>query len=426
MIFLYNILFLLGCLLSSPLIIAKTFTSEKRRRTLLNRLRPKISIGSPPERPVWIHALSVGEVLAAVNLAKKVGGKGSNRYVVFSVSTLTGYETAKRLFHGDVTSILFFPYDLIWSVRRAFRAIDPRVCILVESDIWPNFIYEAQRRRIPVILANGRISPRSFRGYRRASFFMKSVFSGLSAVCAQTEMEAKRFIAVGACADRVKVTGNLKFDYETPPLSEGDISRLRASMGIEPHVRVLLAGSTHEGEEEILLNCFVALKKDFSDLMLVVVPRDAARGSRIQQMFNTAGCPVVLKTVLDELDRPDSSQVIVVDTMGELRRLYALADVVFVGKSLVNLGGQNPLEPAAFKKPILFGPYMFNFELVAKMLTQRGGAIQVKSEEELAEQVKRLFLDSKQSETMGMKAFEVLSMNRGAVDKTLKLVERFL
>jgi len=423
MMLLYNIVFLLGGVLSLPLIIAKVLTSDKRRKTVLNRLGSKAFDGVEREKPVWIHALSVGEVLAAVHLAKKIG---PNRSVLLSVSTLTGHETAKRLLNGSVASIVFFPYDLIWSVRKAIRAVDPSVCVLVESDIWPNFIHEAQRREIPVILANGRISPRSFRGYRRLSFFMKPVFSSISAICAQTETDAKRFIAIGARKDRVKVTGNLKFDCKLMHLSGREISRLRASMGIGPRVSVLLAGSTHEGEEKILLKCFMVLKKSFSDLILVVVPRDPTRAYRIQQMFERAGCPASLKSELDETDGHDAPHAIVVDTMGELRQLYAIADIVFVGKSLVNLGGQNPLEPAAFKKPIIFGPHMFNFELVAEMLIQQGGAVEVANEKELMEQVKSLLLDSTRCETMGMKAYEVLGMNRGAVEKTLNVVERFL
>jgi 3-deoxy-D-manno-octulosonic-acid transferase len=255
---------------------------------------------------------------------------------------------------------------------------------------------------------------------------MGNIFSSISAICAQTEMDAQRFVAIGARKDKVEVTGNLKFDYKLMRLSGGEISRLRASMGIGPGVSVFLAGSTHEGEEKILLKCFMVLKKSFADLILVVVPRDPTRAYRTQQMFERAGCPASLKSELDEMDGHDASHAIVVDTMGELRQLYAIADVVFVGKSLVNLGGQNPLEPAAFKKPILFGPHMFNFELVAEMLIQQGGAVEVANEKELMEQVKSLLLDSKRCETMGMKAYEVLGMNRGAVEKTLNVVERFL
>jgi 3-deoxy-D-manno-octulosonic-acid transferase len=198
------------------------------------------------------------------------------------------------------------------------------------------------------------------------------------------------------------------------------------SMGIDSRVRVLLAGSTHEGEEKVLLNAFKVLKKSFSDLVLVVVPRDPVRAHSIQQMFGRAGCSAFLKTELEKMDRPLAPDAIIVDTMGELRQLYAIADVVFVGKSLVNLGGQNPLEPAAFKKPILFGPYMFNFELVAEMLIHHGAAVQVANEKELMEQVKSLLLDAERFDMMGMRAYEVLGMNRGAVDKTLQVVEGFL
>jgi 3-deoxy-D-manno-octulosonic-acid transferase len=346
--------------------------------------------------------------------------------MVLSASTLTGYQMARKLAGSTVASIVFFPYDLTWSVRKALRAVRPLVFVLVESDVWPNFLHEANRLRVPLILANGRISPRSFQGYKKISFFMKPVFSKFSAVCAQTEMDAERFVAIGAHKDRVAVTGNLKFDYEPEVWSDREIIELRRSMGVAAGARVLLAGSTHAGEEKTLLDSFRALKSRFSDLVLVAVPRDPGRARNVQKMFSKGGFPASMKTELDETDTPRPSDVIVVDTMGELRRLYAMADVVFVGKSLVNLGGQNPLEPAACKKPIVFGPHMFNFALVARMLVEQGGAIEVANQTQLVKQVEMLLRDAKRRETVGAKAYQVLCKNQGAVEKTLDIVQRFL
>lgn len=427
MIILYNILFSISIVLALPVIFVKVLTSEKTQKTVIRRLGTQGFIRAPARRPVWVHALSVGEVLAAVPLVKKIAKIRSNRQIVLSVSTITGHGIAKRVLgRSDVDSIFFLPYDLVWSVRKIIRSVNPVALILVESDIWPNFIYEMKRREIPFILVNGRISPRSFSGYRCVSFFMKRVFSNISTICAQTEMDANRFVAIGAAPEKVHVTGNIKFDQEPVFASYEEIGELRASLGIAPTAKVLVAGSTHEGEEVILLRCLEALRGSFPDLVLVVVPRDPGRANMVQEMFEQTGFLALLRTELDSMDMKSTPEVIIVNTIGELRQLYAMADVVFVGKSLVNLGGQNPLEPAALKKPILFGPHMFNFKLIAEDLVREGGALEVANEEELLEYLRCLLFDAKRSKAMGMSAYKVFDMNRGALERTLSVIERFL
>jgi 3-deoxy-D-manno-octulosonic-acid transferase len=422
----YNILFLVSIVLALPVISVKVLTSGNKQRLVARRLGVQELPRIPGAKPVWVHALSVGEVLASAPLVRKIREVYSSRPVVLSVSTATGHEMADRLLGREVESIFFFPYDLIWSVRKVIRTIDPAVFVLVESDIWPNFIYEMKRRAIPFILVNGRMSPRSFWGYRRVSFFMRRVFSNISTICAQTETDAKQFVALGVAPDKVHITGNIKFDQALVCPSHEEILELRASMGITPGAKVLVAGSTHQGEEEVLMRCFRALRRSFQDLVLVLVPRDPGRGKGIQAMFNHAGFVAPLRTEIHKMNVPSMPEVIIVDTMGELRRLYAIADVVFVGKSLVRLGGQNPLEPAALKKPILFGPHMFNFELIARHLVREGGALQVADEEELLEHAKNLLSDARRSKAMGAEAYKVFHENRGAVDKTLRVMEEFL
>lgn len=423
MIVLYNILFFLSLVLALPLIAVKVLTSEKRKKTLIRRLRPKVYIRPSGPRPVWIHALSVGEVLATSALIKKLRETYAQRPVVLSVSTLTGHEVAEQGLKDQVDGLFFFPYDLPWSVRKTIRAVDPGLFILVESDIWPNFTYEMRKRRVPFILVNGRVSPGSFLGYSRLSFFMKSVFSKISFICAQTDMDARRFVALGAAAEKVHVTGNIKFDQPLISVSEGEMSELRGSMSIGPAAPVWVAGSTHEGEEAMLLRCFQALKSKVPGLVLVVVPRDPRRAGGVQGLFEQAGLRAPLRTELEKLDVGSAPEVIIVDTMGELRRLYAIAHVAFVGKSLINLGGQNPLEPAALKKPVLFGPHMFNFARIAERLVQEGGALQVANEGELVQGVGDLLADPGRLRTMGSQAYEVFRMNRGAVDKTLAVIQ---
>ena len=426
MIILYNMVLLIGIVLALPVIFAKVLTCEKRQKTVIRRFRPDVCIRAYTPRPVWVHALSVGEVLASAPLVKRIRKTHSHMPVVLSVSTLTGYEIAKRTLAADVDQIFYFPYDLVWSVRRIIRSIHPAIFILVESDIWPNFVYEMKRQHIPFVLVNGRISPRSFSGYGYLSFFMRHVFSSVSSICTQTDMDAKRFVAIGAPPEKIHVTGNMKFDQAPVFASCEDVSEMRASMGITSVAKVLVAGSTHEGEEAVLSRCVQVLKRDFPDLVLVLVPRDPGRAKRIQAILGQAGCLAPLRTQLAKMDVRSMPEVVIVDTMGELRRLYAMADVVFVGKSLVDLGGQNPLEPAALKKPILFGPHMFNFKSISGQLVQQGGALPVANEEDLLHQLDALLADAGKCEAMGMEAYRVFQMNRGAVDKTLRVIEEFL
>ncbi len=426
MILLYNILFLLGSLVMLPFFVVKALTLEKRREMFLKRLYPGFQMPRFPGKPIWIHTLSVGEVLSATTLIKGIKKKYPDRALVCSVSTQSGYQIATQSLSKEADFVFFFPYDFLWAVKDVFRRIDPSLFLLVETDLWPNFLHEMAKFRVPAIFVNGRFSPRSYRRYKRFSFFTKPLVSNFACCCMQTEIDARRIISLGAAKERVEVTGNIKFDQPLMPACEENINELKASMRIGGDARIFLAGSTHEGEEAILLRCFEALREGFPDLVLVMAPRDPGRASSVQHMFKKAGLVAPLRTELDKMDVGITPDAIIVDTMGELRRLYAIADVVYVGKSLVNLGGQNPLEPAVFKKPILFGPYMFNFELIAETLLREGGAVQVANGDGLLEEVGALLRDTDRSHLMGQKAYEVFCMNRGAVNRVLGVVERFL
>ncbi|RLB82263.1 MAG: 3-deoxy-D-manno-octulosonic acid transferase [Deltaproteobacteria bacterium] len=426
MSFLYNILFVVGSLAMFPLFVVKALTLENRRATVLKRLYPGFKIPQFRMRPIWIHALSVGEVFSVVTLIKAIKRDYPDRPLVCSVSTQRGYQVATQSLSKNVDFVFFFPYDFLWTVKYLIRRVRPALFLLVETDLWPNVLSEIAKYGAPAILVNGRISPTSYKRYKRLSFFTKRLLSNFAWYCMQSEIDAKRIISIGAARDKVEVTGNIKFDQPVNPASDEEIRELKDLLRIEANTKVFLAGSTHEGEEAILLRSFEVLKKSFSDLILVVVPRDPGRACSVQRMFKKAGLLASLKTELDKMDASLMPEAIVVDTIGELRRLYAIADVVFVGKSLVNLGGQNPLEPAAFKKPILFGPYMFNFELIAEMLVRKGGAIRVVNGEGLLEQVAGLLRNPERSRLIGQRAYEVFCMNQGAVDRILRVIQRFL
>jgi 3-deoxy-D-manno-octulosonic-acid transferase len=422
MILAYNVLILAAITLTFPLVFVKILTSPKTKKTVLNRLRLESSRMPCWRQSVWVHALSVGEVLAAVPLIRGLRAVCPHRPLALSVSTLTGHAIAKKVLGGDVDSLFFFPYDLWWSVRRAIRRINPAVLFLVESDIWPNFLFEMKRRQIPTILVNGRISPRSFRGYKRVSFFMSSVFSWVSVICAQSKLDADRFKSIGASSEKIKITGNVKFDQEIDPVSDDQFKKTRDSMKIKPGQKVFLAGSTHEGEESVVLEAFFELKKEYHDLVLVIVPRNPGRSADVCRLVAHLGGTAVLLSG-SEISSAGSAEVIVVDSMGVLGRLYALADIAFVGGSLVRSGGHNPLEPAGRGKAVLFGYDMSDFASIAEMLIESGGAIQVRDGRGLLLAARQVLGDEDKARRMGANALKVFECNRGAVERTLKASE---
>jgi 3-deoxy-D-manno-octulosonic-acid transferase len=355
---------------------------------------------------------------------QKIRKRYPDRPVVFSVSTMTGNEMARKLLSSDVDHIFYFPYDFIWSVRRVVDGIEPAIFVLVESDIWPNFLFELRKRKISTVLVNGRMSPSSFSGYKALSFFMRSVFDTVSMICVQSPTDAELFQAAGAPADRIKVTGNIKFDHEVHAISDDELKRLKHAMKIPAHRRILLAGSTHEGEEVVLLNVFAQLRKRFDDILLLVVPRNPERASAVHDVFASSEWATAMTGNIEDTSHGVGFDVIVVDTMGVLRQLYALADISFVGGSLVKEGGHNPLEPAAFAKPIIFGPDMTDFPWIAEMLTNAGGAVQVKGGQEFVEAATTLLTDNGRARLMGERAFGVFQANKGAVDKTLEVIRQ--
>ena len=431
MLLLYNILLVAGITVGLPLIIPLVLATDKRRKTVLHRLGlmpfPKaISQNRSRKRdnrPIWIHALSVGEVLSAVPLIKELKTCFKHQDIVFSASTKTGFEIANKLFKKDVDSIFFFPFDLLFSVKYITGIINPAIVIIVESDIWPNFLFEMKKRHIPVVLINARLSNRSFKGYKRFSFIFNKLFLSFAKICTQSIEDARRFMLLGIPSNMISTTGNIKFDQPYDPVSEKEIEILKQSMNIQQVKKILMAGSTHEGEESILIDAFSRIRKDFADTVLILVPRNPERARSILKLCKSAGFLSILMKNFENIDEDEKFDVIVVDVIGILKRLYAIADVAFVGGSLVDLSGHNPLEPAAFSKPIIFGQYMSDFAHISQMLVDSGGAVQVENAESLYETIAGILSDSKKARNMGEKAFRVFNANKGAVEKTLKVIE---
>ncbi|OEU82073.1 MAG: hypothetical protein BA865_01585 [Desulfobacterales bacterium S5133MH4] len=430
MMVIYNILAIMGIVLGFPLLAIIALGSDKRRKTVLQRLglaafpwgaRQNRS-SNPSNKPIWVHALSVGEVNSALLLVRRLRDRFRDRNIFFSVSTKTGHEIANKLLKSHVDAIFFFPYDFIFSVKHVVAKVDPAMVVLVESDIWPNFLAEMKKRGVPVMLANARLSKRSFTGYRRFSFFMRPLLLTFSGICTQSMDDFRRFEQLGVPSGRIVRTGNLKFDQEHDPVPTAELEKLRRSTHIKPGQKTLLAGSTHKGEEVILLDAFSRMKRQFSDLLLMIAPRDPRRAGSVCRIFRSAGFSAYSLNDLNTVALDSKSDVVVVDTIGILQRLYALADIAFVGGSLVKSGGQNPLEAAAFSKPILFGPDMSDFHEISHMLLESGGAVRVHDADSLYKASAILLQDSNRAKDMGKKALDVFRANRGAVEKTIEAI----
>lgn len=434
MIFLYNILYVMVIVLGFPLIVPLVLVSEKRRETLLPRLGMiplpgKITHGKSildSQKRVWVHALSVGEVLSAIPLVNRLKEHSPAIDIVLSASTRTGYDIAGRRFKNSLNGIFYFPYDLAFSVKHITKKIDPDVVVIVETDIWPNFLFEMKRRNIPVILVNARLSKKSFVGYHRLRFFTQRLFLYFVHICTQSIQDAGHFQKLGVPMDRVTITGNIKFDDESRIPGSEEIEALKKSMHIPQTRKILLAGSTHPGEESKLLNAFLRIKKKGMDLCLVVAPRNPKRAESVYGVFHSAGLSVALMKELKEKSKDKSHDVIVVDRLGVLKRLYAVADIAFVGGSLVNCGGHNPLEPAACSKPLLFGHDMSDFSDISKMLLEAGGAIRITDASSLYSATTSLLKDPEKAREMGRNAFQVFKANKGAVGKTMAVIEGYL
>ncbi|HJV35505.1 3-deoxy-D-manno-octulosonic acid transferase [Geomonas sp.] len=377
-------------------------------------------------RPViWVHAVSVGETLAARPLLAALKERYPGHALLLSNSTLTGREVSGRL--PVVDANICFPFDFLPAVRRALDTVRPQVIVIMETEVWPNFTREADRRGIPVLLANGRISDRSFGRYLKFSWVFRPALQLFSALGMQTALDAERIVAIGARQDRTQALGNLKCDIAYRQVSEEEKAELRGRYTIPAELSVLTAGSTRPGEEEYVLEAYRELLAERPDLFLVVVPRHPERAAEVASILERKGLPYRRRT---ELQKSASSfaggEVLLVDTVGELMNLYALSDLVFVGGSLVPTGGHNLLEPASLGVPSLFGPHMNNFREITALVLRYHAGIQLKKPEELAPRFRDLLGDADKRHQLGQNALTMMRENGGATEKHMKIVERYL
>ena len=378
---------------------------------------------SPPAQHggIWVHAVSVGEVNAAAGLIRNLAERYPGAPLVVTTFTPTGSARVRELF-GDAVFHVYSPFDLPGAVRRFLASVRPRAAIILETEIWPNLYRQCEDEGIPMLIANARISDRSFDRYRRLSGLTSEALARVDCIAAQSDRDAERLRAIGAPFDRVLTTGNIKFDLELPAGIEQAGRTIRRSWG--DHRPVLVAGSTHPGEEDVVLEAFNTVIEDFPEALLVLVPRhpdrfDSAVRSAVEAGFRTS-------RLSETPDCPEDSQCYVIDAMGVLLNYYAAADVAFVGGSLVPVGGHNVLEPAAIGCPVITGPHTFNFEDIMDKLIEGGGAVRVQDAAELGDEIRRLFTDESARHAMSRRGGKLVEEGQGAVERTLALIEPLL
>jgi len=367
--------------------------------------------------PIWFHAVSVGEASAVYPLYKAFKEKYPHQMVLFSTTTKTGQDWMEhKLFSKDV--LIYFPIDLYWSVRRVLNVVRPTAFIAVETEIWPNFWWLAQKyHQTKLALINGRLSDRSFHQYTKVRFFLKHVLNKVSMVSCQTERDQERFIALGAPSARVAVGGNLKFE-----VSINDASKKQLGVGDAP---ILVGGSTHAGEEEILIRCYQELKSFFPSLCLILAPRHPERFKEVENLILQMGEACFLESHIEKEPWPKNS-ILLIDGMGKLPSYYSLATIVFMGKSLTAEGGQNFLEPAALGKAIIFGPHMENFRQSAEEFLKKEAVLEVRSENELKNALQKLLDSTVLRGVLEKRAKELVNKNKGALALNLKYIETYV
>jgi 3-deoxy-D-manno-octulosonic-acid transferase len=374
------------------------------------------------QRSTWLHAVSVGEVNIALKLANALRALEPDLHCVLTTTTTTGFALANQSVPSWI-EVMYTPLDYWPIMQRAFSVIRPARIVLIEAEVWPNLAAEAHARRVPLVLVNARLSPRSEQRYRRFRVFVAPTFRRLDLVCVPEREDIDRWAALGVPRDRIRVTGSIKYDPDVQPESQAvaaplwDASSVGASDGA-----VLFGGSTHRGEEEILATVFLRLRQQFPSLRLFIAPRHVERLREIRAQLDALGLRVALASKARMDGEPNKADCVLLDTTGELQRWYDIATVVFVGKSLTAHGGQNPVEPILAGKPVVFGPHMENFGMLARTLVSRKAAIQVRDADSLERAIVELLQDTEARQRLVQNALEVLSTHKGATERAAALV----
>ena len=428
---LVDFVYLLALILISPVAIYRMLRYGRYRAGWGNRFG-RISRKYPDKKCIWIHAVSVGEVNATTTLVKELEKKLTDYEIVISTTTDTGFARANELF-GNRLSVFYFPMDFSRTMQRAFENIRPSICLLMELEVWPNLVRIARQSGIPVVVINGRLSERSFKRYNLIKAVTKKVFGNLSLALAQSEEYAERFRQLGMPAEKVLVTGSVKYDTAKVADKVDGADVLAAQLGLK-NERLWVAGATGNDEEQIILDVYRRLieQKQFADLRLVIVPRKPERFNEVADIIKQAGFGLIrygeLKNGKLRIENEElrNNKVILGDTMGDLRKFYSLATVIFVGRSLVPMGGSDMMEAAALGKCTLFGPYAFNFKQAVEDLLKANGAILVKDADELFNAMTKCLTDADYSSRIARNGREIIRKNQGATARTIAQITKLI
>ena len=405
-----------------PIILLRLLYRGLKSSGYMSRWVERFGFVSPArgKHIIWLHAVSVGETLAAVPLAKALQAKHPDHRLIVTCMTPTGSERIKAAF-GDSVEHCYAPYDMPDSVVRFLNRIKPELLIIMETELWPNTIAACHKRKIPVLLANGRLSEKSASAYRKIQPLVKPMLAQLTAVAAQHSDDGERFVDLGLAENRLTVTGNIKFDLSLDQVVREKARQLQSEWRCETERPILLVASTHRGEDEIILKAFAQIKTQIENLLLVLVPRHPERFNQVAELCTSAGFNLARRSFADRVEGAD---ILLGDTMGELMTFFGACDIAFVGGSLVPSGGHNMIEPAAWGVPIITGPHLFNFSEASQLLIE-GNAMQVcQSAEQMAEQVVELLQNQPRRAEMGSAAQRIADANRGALDKLLRVIEK--
>ena len=424
----YSLLTLVVFVVLSPYFLYQAVRYKKYIGGLRERLGfLPITFNVDGDASIWIHAVSVGEVLASRALASDLKARYPRLRLFLSTTTIGGQQVARRSL-SNVDAVFYFPFDWTFIVRRTLRLVRPRVFVMVETEIWPNLLRECRAQGVRTVMINGRISQRSYPRYRLVRRFFRRVLADVDRFCMQSEESARRIVELGADPSRVTVTGSLKFDaLELPPTPGHGRPRDRVLrfFRLSPARAVIVAGSTMRGEEAAVLRACARIKATMPSALVVLAPRQPERFAEAERIAREAGFVATRRSDLP-IDAEPRADVVVLDTIGELAQLYQVATAVFVGGSLADHGGHNILEPAIFGKPIVFGPHMQNFKEIADAFVANDAAIQVRSEQELEEALLTLVTDPVRRARLGAAARALVEANRGAKNKTLDVVAELL
>jgi 3-deoxy-D-manno-octulosonic-acid transferase len=383
--------------------------SPDLRRNWAQRLGFAPAVSAPV---IWVHAVSVGETIAAAPMVRRLLERNPDATILMTAMTDTGLAQAQKMF-GNQVRYAYVPYDTPGSVRRFLARVQPRILVIMETEIWPNLISQTRKARVPIFLINARLSERSARGYERVSGLARPIMQSISWVAAQSEQDAARFRRIGVSADNIAVTGSVKFDVDIELRVREQAQQLKAQFGGRP---VWIAGSTHDGENSQLLEAHRQLLATLPSALLIIVPRHPERFESLARAVTEEGFSLARRSLKGN---PAQAQVYLGDTMGELMMLYGASDLAFIGGSLIERGGHNPLEPAAWGIAVVSGPHVFNFGSIYQCLQENEGVTIVTSARELGDYLARLLSDHPLLQKSGQRALAVVESNRGALDRVV-------